>query len=1815
MKYLRKKSVRCIVAILIFSILIEITAQDGIAAQGNKIMSNIPQKKESKHIVKEKDNLRTEYSKTFIQNDGTYLQVCSTVPLHKKENGVYKDIDNKIEKKDKNSWKNKSGNYNVTFPKSLEKDIEVQYTEHKFRMKMISSDSINKSVSGSAATLMHASVYDVRNTIKTSNYAKQKLGDTNYSSYIPNSGGVISYAHGTGTQITYETRNNQIKESIILNSRESIQKSYTYQIKANGLQAIKQLDGSICFYKKKKNNIIYYLEKPYMFDSAKKRKISCEIQVKLKKKKGNYYLTYIPAKKWMEDEQRVFPITIDPTISIGGGMHNSADGIDGVCIRSDMPNSGWNPDVVELNANSQGAYIFKSNVFPGKELSLLSAKLQIQATNSDKKNAKIGVKEIESECDLSTVCWNKRPKVASEWMDYTGFNGCMYVSLDITSYIDKIRNGDKNNGIWLTQLQGGEASFWGMGGNVQMLYVMEYSSMQKEDSELSKKIYSLGRSGDVTVFNSTGYAQYEGVDLSLSGRRMPVTIKRVYDGTNKNNVGMGKFRTNYHQRIIYDKQCDINKLYSEDGGIIEFEPGEEEAGNYKINWDNALSGDDYENIVITNPDGYTLHFDNKGRLVEMSGCSQKVTSTNTISYINDSELKIDKIRDGAGGEYLFVYNNGDVSEIQYRGKGKNIIKKVRYSYESRGEDFLVSVTYPDKKTSSYFFDQNNQLYQICDVSSRWLQMRYDTLGRVYQIWENGKYGAMGDRVTYKYAPMCTSISDKNGNVNLIQFNRDGQVTGVYNQNGEAVVSSVNENGALLGFSDICSSVIGDNLITSSEKYDAPYGEHPLTPASMSICKHDDSVPILSGKNYDKINPNMETTTYSLHTTKSGSYPEGYKITFGGWLKGKFQKGDYPSRGVVIELTIFYLDGTNEKRELEPNLYISDWQYVLQEIQLSKEAKRFSVNLKLIRQTNPICVSQIELKCKKAELETEDASNESETTPTSSADIYGNIVYSKDEKGVETSNSYDEYGNVKSHKTTVGNLYMYSSNIYKEGDLITSVTNENGFSERYKYDEDKNCIRKDYDTGKIILYTYDAAGNVISEQLCSDEGELQNNNFLNEIIYAYDSDDNVKMIKTENDVYNFAYTQFGDLGTIKHGSDNLVAYEYKSNSNRILSKKTYGNESGDGKNTIQYYYNDKNQLIDDGQATYTYQNNGEVKQISDRITNQTITWDGNKRTAINSGNLLYEYEEKSDGVCFRNSQGTQYVKNKTESDYVNSQTLVYDGKDVFQQTDQEDKFGHKVSANVINGKDGTSILNKSYEYRKIGKNRITNQISAVITQIGGEQNSEIITYDISGNISSIKDQDGNETNYLYDKKGQLIRENNKKMNYTMIFEYDNEGNILKRTKYPYSKNQLGNIVFERKYTYSNDAWKDLLSEYNGQKITYDKIGNPIKYCGRNLSWTKGRQLESNIKDGVTTTYQYDANGIRTKKIVGDKKTDYTYIDGKLYAMKSSGVELTFSYDDQGNPFGVCYNGQWYLYQTNIQGDVIGIVNYNGVKVASYEYDAFGKILYSSTSAIGQINPLRYRGYVYDVDTGWYYLQSRYYDSDTGRFINIDEPEMLLSNQDNNMLQGNLFVYCCNRYIGMDDVNGYFGTPIQWVCAAIGAVAGWILGDYIARSLGFKPGKWWQWRTYAYWTVRGLVVVGGAILGWIAGTVLLRRLCLFLTTHKAILAKMPKIVLWFLGMGGVDGEIAAALYERFEKHIFTKKHDLDGLVKKFGKRGLFNKAFKIISSKIVQAENGSNQIYTKIGGVKITIRFNFLDGSIRSINIIKGWIPRIIGKLLR
>jgi len=116
----------------------------------------------------------------------------------------------------------------------------------------------------------------------------------------------------------------------------------------------------------------------------------------------------------------------------------------------------------------------------------------------------------------------------------------------------------------------------------------------------------------------------------------------------------------------------------------------------------------------------------------------------------------------------------------------------------------------------------------------------------------------------------------------------------------------------------------------------------------------------------------------------------------------------------------------------------------------------------------------------------------------------------------------------------------------------------------------------------------------------------------------------------------------------------------------------------------------------------------------------------------------------------------------------------------------------------------------------------------------------------------------------------------------------------------------------------------------------------------------------------------------------------------------------------NTYGTFY------YMVNAQGDVTGLVNSSGVRVVEYHYDAWGNLLSTTgASGIGAENPLRYRGYVYDTETGLYYLQSRYYDPEMGRFINADS---VVAGENGSVFGYNLFAYCFDNPVNMDDVAG-------------------------------------------------------------------------------------------------------------------------------------------------------------------------------------------------
>lgn len=162
--------------------------------------------------------------------------------------------------------------------------------------------------------------------------------------------------------------------------------------------------------------------------------------------------------------------------------------------------------------------------------------------------------------------------------------------------------------------------------------------------------------------------------------------------------------------------------------------------------------------------------------------------------------------------------------------------------------------------------------------------------------------------------------------------------------------------------------------------------------------------------------------------------------------------------------------------------------------------------------------------------------------------------------------------------------------------------------------------------------------------------------------------------------------------------------------------------------------------------------------------------------------------------------------------------------------------------------------------------------------------------------------------------------------------------------------------------------------------------------------------------------------------------YSYVNGKLVQDFASGRTyqlLNFFYDDAGRPYAMKYQGAMYYYITNLQGDVLGLVDGNGSSVASYTYDPYGKVL-SATGTLAEINPLRYRGYYYDVETGFYYLQSRYYDPQTGRFINADE---VISSTSNHLQGYNMFAYCFNNPVNMTDVTGswpkFMEDAFNWI----------------------------------------------------------------------------------------------------------------------------------------------------------------------------------------
>ena len=202
--------------------------------------------------------------------------------------------------------------------------------------------------------------------------------------------------------------------------------------------------------------------------------------------------------------------------------------------------------------------------------------------------------------------------------------------------------------------------------------------------------------------------------------------------------------------------------------------------------------------------------------------------------------------------------------------------------------------------------------------------------------------------------------------------------------------------------------------------------------------------------------------------------------------------------------------------------------------------------------------------------------------------------------------------------------------------------------------------------------------------------------------------------------------------------------------------------------------------------------------------------------------------------------------------------------------------------------------------------------------------------------------------------------------------------------------------------------DKLSRLSASTITSESNTYAINYTYTDIE---------NVAN-QTITYKYNESWIRTQKTVNGTTTKY-YLEGSKVIYEQTGNNVIYYiYDENGNVIGLKYNDTQYYYIRNGQNDIIGILDSNLNQVVTYKYDSWGKLLsikdtsgneITSSTHIGLINPYRYRSYRYDTETGLYYLQSRYYNPEWGRFINFDN----YGGQIGDLLSHNGYAYCCNN----------------------------------------------------------------------------------------------------------------------------------------------------------------------------------------------------------
>jgi RHS repeat-associated protein len=745
---------------------------------------------------------------------------------------------------------------------------------------------------------------------------------------------------------------------------------------------------------------------------------------------------------------------------------------------------------------------------------------------------------------------------------------------------------------------------------------------------------------------------------------------------------------------------------------------------------------------------------------------------------------------------------------------------------------------------------------------------------------------------------------------------------------------------------------------------------------------------------------------------------------------------------------------------------------------------------------------------------------------------------------KTTYTYDDNGNLISQEDYLGNVtknvYDGINRLIETRDAYDHVIKQLGYNDAdvqiASYDALNNKTEFLYDKNLRQTGTKDAEGNT-SSLVYDLRGNISDKKDANGniISYQYDADNHLtKVTDALGNSTSYTYDAVGNLLTQTDGNGNTTTYTY--NSANLVTSKTdtacyaesytyYANgkmKEKTDRNGIgtSYTYDILGRLLTEdagGQIqNYTYDANGNLLTMTDGTGTTTRTYDALNRNISKDvpaiGNSIYEYDLTTDHPGEYAERTTDPKGNVTLKTYDRVGRL---SKVTADSRTTQYEYYHNGNRQSVRYPDGTT---ETYTYDK--NNRITglantkNNGSVISTyqytydaagnQLTKTESKGTTTYTYDGNnrLSTVTEPEGKVTSYTYDAAGNRRSE---QVEYGLVssatvYSYDECGRLTTTissdgTEIGYLYDPNGNLasksVGKMEIVSPEELSEEMLPEFD-LIINKGDVGGTGTEKLALYQYDNYNRLESIKSGNSTTAYGYNAQGYRVEKKVNSKTTRYLYEYDKV-VLETDGNNNQTAYQIYGTNLlyrstsGEAGNEAQSYYLYNAHGDVTSLLDMSGNIAVSYDYDAFGNIIGQTGTAD---NPIRYAGYQYDEESGLYYLNARYYDSVTARFITEDTYQ----GEKNYPLSLNLYTYCQNNPIMYDDPSGHsirsigsmIGLPIITMAPVLGLLpaadlstkndtngetnnakpSGSVVdytkinGDYWNRNDGYFTDNWWQ-----------------------------------------------------------------------------------------------------------------------------------------------------------